>query len=327
MSNTVKLLIYTFVYNEAAHLPAMFESLLAQSDTDFTLLISDNHSTDGTADVIDRYAGRFPRLIRIKPERHLSGIEHGHFAYSHVVEHSRNHTHIMFIGGHDVIDRETIKHLKERAAATPESALLYTDTFRMSLEGATLERYSNSLNTAGVPRQLVPFVVLLGIGHNIMSSGIWRADVFKVSKPRFVCCASDHFILCEAALSGPITYTPGGALYLRDAPNFKPGWRYYVEKHLPEAQRRKGCAYDFSLQIRWLVSILERCIGVSASEIVGNAVYENYFLSAMQLYFIRYGEAALGFDDHAALPMSALYQAIQSNDLGAVLREIANLGS
>jgi hypothetical protein len=47
----------------------------------------------------------------------------------------------------------------------------------------------------------------------------------------------------------------------------------------------------------------------------------------MQLYFIRYGEVALGFDDHAALPMSALYQAIQSNDLGAVLREIANLGS
>jgi hypothetical protein len=229
----------------------------------------------------------------------------------------------MFIGGHDVVDRQTIKHLKERAAATPESALLYTDTFRMSLEGVPLERFANSLNTAGVPRQLVPFVVLLGIGHNIMSSGIWRTDVFKASKPRFVCCASDHFILCEAALSGPITYTPGGALYLRDAPNFKPGWRYYVEKHLPEAQRHKGCVYDFTLQISWLVRILERCIGVSAAQVLGNPVYENYLLSAMQLYFIRYGEAALGFDDHGTLPMSPLYQAIQSNDLGAVLREVA----
>jgi hypothetical protein len=68
--------------------------------------------------------------------------------------------------------------------------------------------------------------------------------------------------------------------------------------------------------------ILERCIGISVAQIVHDPVYANYFLSAMQLYLIRYGEAAQGFDDQGALADSALYQAIQSNDLASVVREV-----
>jgi glycosyltransferase involved in cell wall biosynthesis len=295
----------------------MLESLLAQSDGDFTLLVSDNHSTDGTAEILDSYRSRFKQIVTIKPEKHLSGIEHGHFAYNQVVQNFSDHTHVMFIGGHDLISPETIEHLKERASATPDSALLYTDTTRLSLAGEPLESYPNSLNTAGINRPLVPFIVLFGVGHNIMSSGIWRADVFASAKPRFVCCAADHLLLCEAALSGSITYTPGGSLFLRDAPTYQPGWRYYVEKHIPDAQRKKGCVHDYTLQ-----SILERCIGATATRILGEPVYENYFLSAIQLYFIRYGDAAQGFDDPGALPSSELYQAAQANDLGRVLRTI-----
>jgi hypothetical protein len=157
-----------------------------------------------------------------------------------------------------------------------------------------------------------------------MSSGIWRADVFAAAKPRFICCAADHLLLCEAALAGPITYTPGGTLFLRDAPTYQPGWQYYVEKHIPEAQRRKGCVHDYTLQIIWLIDILERCIGVSAAQILGQPVYENYFLSAMQLYLIRYGEAAQGFDDPETLAISELYQAIQANDLRRVLQTLTS---
>jgi hypothetical protein len=323
MSQQVKLLIYTIVFNEGHYLPLMFESLLAQSDRDFTLLVSDNHSTDETSSIIDDYRGKFSDMWVIRPAEHLSGIQHGHFAHRHIVESFRDHTHVMFLGGHDVIDARTVRHLKERASLSSNSSVLYTDTFRLSLDGATLEGYPNSLNTSGVPRHLVPFVVLFGIGHNIMSSGIWRTDVFATARPRFVCCASDHLLLCEAAMSGPITYVPGGALFLRDAPTHRPGWRYYVEKHLPEAQRLKGCAYDFTLQVNWMVDILERGIGKCIPQVLGNPALENYFLSAIQLYFIRYGDAAQGFDDPTALFESELYRATQSNDLAGVFSLIS----
>lgn len=325
MSNNLNLLIYSILYNEMCYLPAMLDSLLSQSDKDFTLLVSDNHSTDGTQSILESYMRRFERIHIIKPEKHLSGIEHGHFVHTYILNHFKDHNYVMFLGGHDLITSETIAHLKNCATENPNAAVIYTDTFRLSIEGKVLERYPNSLNTTKMPRHLIPFITLLGIGHNIMSSGIWRTDVFDETRHRHVCCAADHLLLCEAALSGPITHAHGGALYLRDAPTYSSGWSYYVEKHIPEAQRIKGCTYDFSLQLNWLVKILEKSLGESVSRLLGNAFYENYFLSAMQLYLIRYGDAAQGFHDYNELSSSPLLKAIQENNLTMVLNILAEM--
>lgn len=325
MANRTKLLIYTTVYNEAKFIAEMLESLLAQTDRDFALVISENHSTDGTPDIIERYKHNFERISIIRPPRHLSGIEHGQFAHAHVAGYFNEYSHAMFIGGHDIISPDTIKHLKARADENPESSIIYTDTFRLSLSGEVTEHYSNSLHTSGVPRHFIPFVVLIGIGHNIMSSGIWRADVFKAASHQYVCCVADHLVLCDTALVGPIMHSAGGALYLRDAPTYVPGWRYYVEKHIPPAQRAKGCVYDITLQIRWLVSILEKALGMRASQAVPNPVHANYFLSAIQLYLIRYGDVIQGFEDSAVFQTSDLFAAVQANDLAQVLVNVTKV--
>jgi len=50
------------VYNVAAYLPACLDSVLAQSYRDFELLLVDDGSTDGSADVCDDYACRDARV-------------------------------------------------------------------------------------------------------------------------------------------------------------------------------------------------------------------------------------------------------------------------
>jgi glycosyltransferase involved in cell wall biosynthesis len=50
------------VYNGEKYLPAAIESILAQTFTDFAFLIIDDGSTDGSADVIQSYAQRDPRI-------------------------------------------------------------------------------------------------------------------------------------------------------------------------------------------------------------------------------------------------------------------------
>ena len=50
------------VYNSETYLAASLESLLAQTYGDFRLLISDNASTDGTADICAEYAKRDSRI-------------------------------------------------------------------------------------------------------------------------------------------------------------------------------------------------------------------------------------------------------------------------
>ena len=322
MASQIRLLVYSCVYNESRFLPAMLESLLNQTDQDFTLLLSDNYSTDGTADIVESYRDRFKSISTIKPPKFLSGIAHGRYVHSYVLEHYLDYTHIIFLGGHDLFSPDTIKCLKARAAESPASSIIYTDTFRISHSGVIVERYPVSLDTAGVPRHLLPVVVLIGMVFNSMSSGILRFDVFAANKLKYSCCAADHFSICEAALLGPITYSPGGGVFLRDAPTFTPGWRYYVEKHISEANLVKGSAFDFSLQITWLVNILERSAGVSAAAAVADPVLANYFLSAIQLYFIRYGQMAQGFVDGTPLLASDLYVAVQANDLAIVLKNL-----
>lgn len=325
MAGQTRLLVYSILYNESEFLPAMLESLLSQTDRDFSLLLSDNYSTDGTAAIIEKYRDSFQSISVIRPPTFCSGFEHSLFIQSHILENCLDYTHILFLGGHDVFSSETIECLKTKAEASPGSAIIYTDTYRMSWSGEIVERYPASLDTTGVPRHLIPFVVLIGIIFNIMSSGILRFDAFVANKFKYVCCAADHFVLCEAALLGPITYSPGGSVFLRDAPSFTPGWRYYVEKHISVTNRAKGSAYDFGLQISWLISILERSSGVLASAAVADPVQANYFLSAIQLYFIRYGSICQGFVDGSPFLSSDLYHSTQANDLASVLKSLSVL--
>jgi len=56
-------------YNEAARIGATLEALAAQTDTDFTLLVVDNNSTDATADVARQFRAPFPVHVLVEPEK------------------------------------------------------------------------------------------------------------------------------------------------------------------------------------------------------------------------------------------------------------------
>jgi len=55
--------------NSAAYLPALLDSLFAQTRQDFTLLVSDDASRDATRAILDSYAKRFPGRISLLPGR------------------------------------------------------------------------------------------------------------------------------------------------------------------------------------------------------------------------------------------------------------------
>jgi glycosyltransferase involved in cell wall biosynthesis len=58
-------------YNRAAYIGEAIESVLAQTFTDFELVVVDDCSTDGTADIAADYAGRDPRVRVVRNERNL----------------------------------------------------------------------------------------------------------------------------------------------------------------------------------------------------------------------------------------------------------------
>ncbi|WP_211349038.1 glycosyltransferase family 2 protein [Nocardioides litoris] len=55
-------------YDEAAGLPRTLDALAAQTDQDFTLVVVDNGSTDGTADVARAWARTVPLVVHVLEE-------------------------------------------------------------------------------------------------------------------------------------------------------------------------------------------------------------------------------------------------------------------
>jgi len=67
------------VYNGERHLRETLESLLAQTMTDFELIISDNASTDGTEAICREYADRDPRIRYHRQPKNLGAPENWNF--------------------------------------------------------------------------------------------------------------------------------------------------------------------------------------------------------------------------------------------------------
>jgi len=67
------------VFNGAAHLAQALESLLAQSFTDFEIILSDNCSTDETPRIIAEYAARDARIHATRQAENIGGLANFRF--------------------------------------------------------------------------------------------------------------------------------------------------------------------------------------------------------------------------------------------------------
>lgn len=63
-------------YNQVEYVEETIISLLAQNEKPFEIVVSDNHSTDGSFDVLKKYSDK---IKLIQPKSHLSYTEHVEF--------------------------------------------------------------------------------------------------------------------------------------------------------------------------------------------------------------------------------------------------------
>jgi glycosyltransferase involved in cell wall biosynthesis len=67
------------VFNGDAHLPRTLDSILAQTYQNFEVIISDNASTDATADICAEYAARDPRIRCHRQTKNIGAPENWNF--------------------------------------------------------------------------------------------------------------------------------------------------------------------------------------------------------------------------------------------------------
>lgn len=110
--NKVEILLAT--YNGEKYLRALLESLLAQTFTDWTLLIHDDGSFDKTPDILRAYRARFPEKVFLVEDNIRLGGSLKNFSY--LAEHSKN-AYVMFCDQDDVWLPDKIAVTFEKMAA------------------------------------------------------------------------------------------------------------------------------------------------------------------------------------------------------------------
>jgi len=99
----IKLSIFIPVYNEAAYIEQCIVSLQSNHSAEFEVILSDNHSNDGTYENLQSINDSRFKIVR--PPRKLSPQKHHWFAFNHC-----KGEYVFFIGGDDyfedgIIDR------------------------------------------------------------------------------------------------------------------------------------------------------------------------------------------------------------------------------
>ena len=120
MSEPAKISVLMGIYNCAATLPEAIDSILAQTYTDWELILCDDGSSDDTYAVAEDYRRRFPgKIVLLRNERNM-GLN---FTLNHCLEHATG----QYIARMDGDDLSVVERFEKELAALeaePELAVV-----------------------------------------------------------------------------------------------------------------------------------------------------------------------------------------------------------
>lgn len=272
------------VYNEERHLQAALESVMEQRFKDFTLYVSDNHSTDASTAIIRDYSLRFPdQFVALRPASHLSGIEHMKYMWDYIRDEG-THEYSIHLGAHDLWPPEHLRVLVGRmdrgvamsAARGRTVALTYSDTWVINDSGVRLYPLSDVMQVDQMRPEIMPQFVLMGVRAPHLF-GIWNEAVRRKIRVRHCCSGWDHFVVAEAAMHGAIAFEGATTLGMRIS-SYDKGLAGYGSKHLAEDVLAAG-PLDFRNQLEWCVHLID--VAVQSTPEATRAISRSLLTSSM----------------------------------------------
>jgi len=163
------------VFNNAATIRRAIESLLAQSRTDLRLVISDDGSTDGTADICDEYAARDSR---VSVERQQKNLNYGNFRF--VLQRART-PYFMFAAGDDWWHPTFVERMIGALGDEPRAVCAVSRVEFVRPDGASTLATGTKPLTGDAPSNIAQF--LAAGDDNSRMYGVFRTDVAQRAFP------------------------------------------------------------------------------------------------------------------------------------------------
>jgi glycosyltransferase involved in cell wall biosynthesis len=210
MNRNHRLTIGLPVYNGENLLVQSLESLLGQSYGDFELIVSDNASTDGTADICRQYAKADTRIRYIRQPYNIGLIRNEQFVMR------RAAGELFKLAAHDdLYARDLLKKCVEALDSHPEVVVAHCWEARIDTQGSIVEAMRYSV-AADRPQATERFRSMLFDGWDDYTYGVMRTDVLL----RTHLCGSHHMadrsINVELSLYGPFYLVPEWLYFRRE---------------------------------------------------------------------------------------------------------------
>jgi glycosyltransferase involved in cell wall biosynthesis len=203
------------VYNGEQHLATAIESVLAQTFSDFSLVISDNGSTDGTAQIIRSYAAQDKRIrFLLHPENHGATWNFNRvFAECHSPL-------FKWAACDDLLAPTCVERSHELLCEAPPGAavLVAPQTRWIGPEGEFLREGDDRMDVSGhTPHARLRHVVRNVVWGNTLF-GLVVADALRRTRGLGNYASSDWVLLAELALAGEFLVVPEPLFFRRDHP-------------------------------------------------------------------------------------------------------------
>jgi glycosyltransferase involved in cell wall biosynthesis len=210
MSTEPRLSLGLAVYNGENYLAESLDALLGQSYEDFELIISDNASTDGTADICRRYKKQDSRVRYVRQPRNI-GLSPNH---NFVVEEARGEL-FKWASNDDLYARDLLKRCVDALDEYPHVVLAHSWTAKIDASGTVTEAFEYPLATA-TQRAPERFRSILFDSGGDDCYGIIRTDVLRRTAMIDSYHHADRTIVAEIGLHGPFFQVPDWLYFRRD---------------------------------------------------------------------------------------------------------------
>jgi glycosyltransferase involved in cell wall biosynthesis len=202
------------VFNGEVYLRKTLEALLAQTFQDFEILISDNASTDSTADICTEYLEKDGRIRYYRNPENLGAARN----FNQVFARARGE-YFKWATYDDLMAKDFLSKCISALDRDPGIVLAYSREQRIDPEGNILQTRHHGMRIDD-PRAHVRFRDLIFVRHSCVAvGGVMRREILGKTPLIGSYVGSDRNLLAELGLLGRFYEVPEILFYRRDHPD------------------------------------------------------------------------------------------------------------
>jgi glycosyltransferase involved in cell wall biosynthesis len=198
------------VYNGAAYLKQVLDSILEQTYSNFELIISDNASTDATQQICEAYVSRDPRVRYLRNPENIGAMQNWYRTF-----HLSTGEFFLGAAHDDVFHPMFVQRCIEALDNHPEAVVCYTRTKIIDEEGNHVRNFVVDIDTTSAKSHLRLYNVITVDYLCIQLLGVFRSSAFRSTRHFVGYKGCDRNVLAEFSLLGLILEVPEYLFYHR----------------------------------------------------------------------------------------------------------------